>query len=165
MHVFLVATAAHTPKEVAKAPLLTHSVSVLLGDNGLCAEFCKFFGQPFFWHLLDNNLNYCLIALAPTSLLWLSDRASELVIGRSQVRLLIGAQLGFLFQSMPVSLSRIIHHSHSFTRLEIYHHIYFITSTTLLKKENWKTLYNKALLSLSRRIKGSCEPTCECRSE
>ena len=28
--------------------------------------------------------------------------------------------------SMPVSLSRIIHHSHSFTRLEIYHHIYFI---------------------------------------
>ena len=29
------------------------------------------------------------------------------------------------FPSMPVSLSRIIHHSHSFTRLEIYHHIYF----------------------------------------
>ena len=27
---------------------------------------------------------------------------------------------------MPVSLSRIIHHSHSFTRLEIYHHIYFM---------------------------------------
>ena len=26
---------------------------------------------------------------------------------------------------MPVSLSGIIHHSHSFTRLEIYHHIYF----------------------------------------
>ena len=25
-----------------------------------------------------------------------------------------------------MSLSRIIHHSHSFTRLEIYHHIYFI---------------------------------------
>ena len=24
-----------------------------------------------------------------------------------------------------MSLSRIIHHSHSFTRLEIYHHIYF----------------------------------------
>ena len=27
---------------------------------------------------------------------------------------------------MPVSLSGIIHHSHSFTRLKIYHHIYFI---------------------------------------
>ena len=31
----------------------------------------------------------------------------------------------FFFPSMPVSLSGIIHHSHSFTRLEIYHHIYF----------------------------------------
>ena len=33
-----------------------------------------------------------------------------------------------LFQkvSMPVSLSGVIHHSHSFTGLEIYHHIYFI---------------------------------------
>ena len=39
--------------------------------------------------------------------------------------LLIGA-LGFFFPSMPVSLSGIIHHSHSFTRLKIYHHIYFI---------------------------------------
>ena len=29
------------------------------------------------------------------------------------------------FPSMPASLSRIIHHSNSFTRLEIYHHIYF----------------------------------------
>ena len=28
-------------------------------------------------------------------------------------------------ESMPVSLSGIIHHSHSFTRLETYHHIYF----------------------------------------
>ena len=28
------------------------------------------------------------------------------------------------YSSMPVSLSGIIHHSHSFTRLEIYHHIY-----------------------------------------
>ena len=26
---------------------------------------------------------------------------------------------------MPVSLSGIIHHSHSFTRLKIYHHAYF----------------------------------------
>lgn len=34
------------------------------------------------------------------------------------------------FPSMPVSLSRIIHHTHSFTRLEIiYHHIYFIYHT------------------------------------
>ena len=41
-----------------------------------------------------------LMALAPTSLLQLSG---EQVIGRSQVRLLIGA-LGF-FQSMPVSLT------------------------------------------------------------
>ena len=32
----------------------------------------------------------------------------------------------FFFLSMPVSLSRIIRHSHLFTRLEIYHHIYFI---------------------------------------
>ena len=32
-----------------------------------------------------------------------------------------------------MSLSRIIHHSHSFTRLEIYHHIYFkITLISLL---------------------------------
>ena len=38
-----------------------------------------------------------LMALAPTSLLQLSGRASELVIGRSQVRLLIGA-LGFFFR-------------------------------------------------------------------
>ena len=29
-------------------------------------------------------------------------------------------------RSMPVSLSGIINHSHSFTRLEIYHHIYLI---------------------------------------
>ena len=29
------------------------------------------------------------------------------------------------FPSMPLSLSGIIHHSHSFTRLEIYNHIYF----------------------------------------
>ena len=34
---------------------------------------------------------------------------------------------------MPVSLSRIIHHSHSFTRPEIYHHIYFITLLLLTK--------------------------------
>ena len=33
------------------------------------------------------------------------------------------------FPSMPVSLSRIIYHSHLFTRLEIYHHIYFIFHT------------------------------------
>ena len=33
------------------------------------------------------------------------------------------------FPSMPVSLSGITHHSHSFTRLEIYHHIYFIYHT------------------------------------
>ena len=31
--------------------------------------------------------------------------------------------------SMPVSISRIIYHSHSFTRLEIYHHIYFMYHT------------------------------------
>ena len=42
--------------------------------------------------------------------------------------LLIGA-LGFFFPSMPVSLSGIIHHSHSFTRLKIYHHIYLIYHT------------------------------------
>ena len=35
----------------------------------------------------------------------------------------------FFFASMPVSLSGIIHHSHSFTRLEIHHHIYFIYHT------------------------------------
>ena len=38
----------------------------------------------------------------------------------------------FFFPSMPVSLSGIIHHSHSFTRLEIYHHIYFIYLFILL---------------------------------
>ena len=30
------------------------------------------------------------------------------------------------FPSMPLSLSGITHHSHLFTRLKIYHHIYFI---------------------------------------
>ena len=35
--------------------------------------------------------------------------------------------LSFFFPSMPVSLSRMIHHSHSFTRLEINHHIHFIS--------------------------------------
>ena len=35
----------------------------------------------------------------------------------------------FFFPSIPVLLSRIIHHSHSFTRLEINHHIYFIYHT------------------------------------
>ena len=34
--------------------------------------------------------------------------------------------------SMPVSLSGIIHHSHSFTRLKIYHHIYLIGILLLL---------------------------------
>ena len=34
-------------------------------------------------------------------------------------------------ECMPVSLFRIIHHSHSFTRLEIYHHIYFIRTFML----------------------------------
>ena len=38
------------------------------------------------------------------------------------------------FPSMPVSLSGIIHHSHSFTRLKIYHHIYFIKLVSFLHK-------------------------------
>ena len=29
---------------------------------------------------------------------------------------------------MPLSLFRIMHHFHSFTRLEIYHHIYFMSN-------------------------------------
>ena len=33
-----------------------------------------------------------------------------------------------------MSLSRIIHHSHSFTRLEVCHHIYFISLLLLLRK-------------------------------
>ena len=32
---------------------------------------------------------------------------------------------------MPASLSRIIHHSHSFTRREVYHHIHFINKSYL----------------------------------
>ena len=34
-----------------------------------------------------------------------------------------------------MSLSRIIHHSHSFTRLEIYHHIYLMADLILLLKD------------------------------
>ena len=50
-----------------------------------------------------------LMALAPTSLLQLSGRASELVIGRSQVRLLIGA-LGFLFSEYACVTFQNNHH-------------------------------------------------------
>ena len=34
----------------------------------------------------------------------------------------------FLSLSMPVSLTEKSHHSHSFTRLKIYHHIYYLTN-------------------------------------
>ena len=34
-----------------------------------------------------------------------------------------------------MSLSRIIHHSHLFTRLEIYHHIYFIKWPIISQEE------------------------------
>ena len=43
---------------------------------------------------------------------------------------------------MPLSLSRIIHHSHSFTRLEIHHHIYFIAelrARSPIAKKIWET--------------------------
>ena len=47
--------------------------------------------------------------------------------------------MAFAPTSMPVSLSRIIHHSHSFTRLKkIYHHIYFICIYYFQKKCNKK---------------------------
>ena len=36
-----------------------------------------------------------------------------------------------------MSLSRIINHSHSFTRLEIYHHIYFINFIVVFSGEFW----------------------------
>ena len=51
--------------------------------------------------------------------------------------------------SMPVSLSRIIHHSHSFTRLEIYHHIYFIMlDDVAIVWSGLKMLYANSALSL-----------------
>ena len=49
-------------------------------------------------------------------------------MGAKAIKLLIGA-LRFLFLIMPVSLSRMIRHSHSFIRVEIYHHINFIYNT------------------------------------
>ena len=39
-----------------------------------------------------------------------------------------------------MSLSRRIHHFHSFTRLEIYHHIYFIQQLSCLTKQNDKMI-------------------------
>ena len=47
-------------------------------------------------------------------------------MGAKAIKLGSWEHSGFFFPIMPVSLSRIIHHSHSFTRLEIYRHIYFI---------------------------------------
>ena len=46
---------------------------------------------------------------------------------------------------MPVSLSSIINHSHSFTRLEIYHHIYFKLSLFYCKSR-FSVLLNAELI-------------------
>ena len=57
------------------------------------------------------------------------DRNNKIISIRTSNRKVLGStpdrSTRIFFPSMPVSLSRIIHHSHSFTMLEIYHHIYF----------------------------------------
>ena len=69
-----------------------------------------------------------------------------LVLVRTSNRKVLGStpdrSTRIFFPSMPVSLSGITHHSHSFTRLEIYHHIYFITvvlskASILQFKRHW----------------------------
>ena len=47
-----------------------------------------------------------------------------------------------------IKLSRITHHSHSFTRLEIYHHIYLIDSCWHVSKD-MKGDYKRATLGTS----------------
>ena len=54
------------------------------------------------------------------------EKIRALKIRMRRFFLIIPTSTRIFFPSMPVSLSGIINHSHSFTRLEIYHHIYFI---------------------------------------
>ena len=78
----------------------------------------------------SHESEWCIIPESDTGILGKKIRVLLSGVEPKTFRLLV--RMLYHFPSMPVSLSGIIHHSHSFTRPEIYHHIHFIVMNLFL---------------------------------